>query len=189
MNIFLRSWWTWMTFNKHDYYKVIHHKNKQVYLDWLVSWGVRDEGVFNSNSAFGNTTHTTIPYDTTSILFTCSTLGSNCIIDSIQVSLSTYVCMYLSIYMYLSTLLSSTCTLIMHVYYCTSLCLSLSLSFSLSHTHRWTDMTIITIRESAWLTDDTYKYEQIVNMMGEVLAALKGDIQVTKDSMIMYLHM
>lgn len=42
---------------------------------------------------------------------------------------------------------------------------------------KWTDMTIITIRESAWLTDDTYKYEQIVNMMGEVLAALKGDIQ------------
>ena len=40
-------------------------------------------------------------------------------------------------------------------------------------------MTIITIREAAWLTDNTYKYEEVVRMMGDVIAALRGDLRVS----------
>ena len=43
---------------------------------------------------------------------------------------------------------------------------------------RWTDITIITIREAAWLTDNTYKYSEVVCMIGELIAALSGEIQV-----------
>ena len=40
-------------------------------------------------------------------------------------------------------------------------------------------MTIINIREAAWLTDNTYKYEEVVRMMGDVIAALRGDLRVS----------
>lgn len=43
---------------------------------------------------------------------------------------------------------------------------------------RWMGPLIITIREAAWLTDNTYKYEQVVRMMGEVLAVFRGDLRV-----------
>ena len=43
---------------------------------------------------------------------------------------------------------------------------------------RWMGQLIITIREAAWLTDNTYKYEQVVRMMGEVLAVFRGDLRV-----------
>ena len=39
-------------------------------------------------------------------------------------------------------------------------------------------MTIITIREAAWLTDNTYRYDEVVCMMGEIVSALHGEIQV-----------
>ena len=45
--------------------------------------------------------------------------------------------------------------------------------------HRWMDMTIITIREASWLTDNTYTYEEVVRMMGDVIAALRGDLRVS----------
>ena len=38
---------------------------------------------------------------------------------------------------------------------------------------------IITIREAAWLTDNTYKYEDVVRMMGEITAALRGKFRVS----------
>lgn len=37
---------------------------------------------------------------------------------------------------------------------------------------------ILTIREAVWLTDNTYKYEDLVRMMGEVVAVLEGNIRV-----------
>ncbi|XP_022089434.1 cyclin-F-like [Acanthaster planci] len=37
---------------------------------------------------------------------------------------------------------------------------------------------IITIREAAWLTDRTYRYEKVVRMMGDILATLHGKIDV-----------
>ncbi|XP_013409126.1 cyclin-F [Lingula anatina] len=43
---------------------------------------------------------------------------------------------------------------------------------------RYLGKDIITIREAAWLTDNTYKYEDVVRMMGEILATLKGDLRV-----------
>ncbi|KAL4239671.1 hypothetical protein ACF0H5_000477 [Mactra antiquata] len=36
---------------------------------------------------------------------------------------------------------------------------------------------IITIREAAWLTDNTYKYEDVVRMMGEITATLRGNLR------------
>ncbi|XP_052068580.1 cyclin-F-like isoform X1 [Mytilus californianus] len=42
---------------------------------------------------------------------------------------------------------------------------------------RYLGKDIITIREAAWLTDSTYKYEDIVRMMGEIAATLKGNIR------------
>ncbi|KAJ8038075.1 Cyclin-F [Holothuria leucospilota] len=36
---------------------------------------------------------------------------------------------------------------------------------------------IITIREAAWLTDGTYKYEEVVRMMGDVVATLRGNLK------------
>jgi len=38
---------------------------------------------------------------------------------------------------------------------------------------------IVTIREAAWLTDNTYKYEDVVRMMGEISAVLLGNFRVS----------
>ncbi|XP_069123772.1 cyclin-F-like isoform X2 [Argopecten irradians] len=43
---------------------------------------------------------------------------------------------------------------------------------------RFLGKDIITIREAAWLTDNTYKYEDVVRMMGEITATLRGKIRV-----------
>ncbi|CAH1794347.1 unnamed protein product [Owenia fusiformis] len=43
---------------------------------------------------------------------------------------------------------------------------------------RYLGKDIITIREAAWLTDNAYKYEDVVRMMGEIIATLKGEIRV-----------
>ncbi|XP_062999029.1 cyclin-F [Elgaria multicarinata webbii] len=37
---------------------------------------------------------------------------------------------------------------------------------------------ILTIREAVWLTDNTYKYEDLVRMMGEIISALEGKIWI-----------
>ncbi|XP_019855606.1 PREDICTED: cyclin-F-like [Amphimedon queenslandica] len=42
---------------------------------------------------------------------------------------------------------------------------------------RWTAVPIITIREAAWLTDNTYRYDEVVCMMGEIVSTLHGEIQ------------
>ena len=39
-------------------------------------------------------------------------------------------------------------------------------------------MTIITIREASWLTDHTYTYDEVVKMMGELMAVFRGDLRV-----------
>lgn len=44
--------------------------------------------------------------------------------------------------------------------------------------HRYISKEILTIREAVWLTDNTYQYEDLVRMMGEVIAVLDGKIQV-----------
>ena len=44
---------------------------------------------------------------------------------------------------------------------------------------RFLGKDIITIREAAWLTDNTYKYEDVVRMMGEITATLKGKFRVS----------
>jgi F-box protein 1 (cyclin F) len=36
----------------------------------------------------------------------------------------------------------------------------------------------MTIKEAAWMTDNTYTYEMVVTMIGETMAALKGNIIV-----------
>lgn len=41
---------------------------------------------------------------------------------------------------------------------------------------------ILTIREAVWLTDNTYKYEDLVRMMGEVVSVLEGKIRVSTPS-------
>ncbi|XP_037670343.1 cyclin-F [Choloepus didactylus] len=43
---------------------------------------------------------------------------------------------------------------------------------------RFISKEILTIREAVWLTDNTYKYEDLVRMMGEVVSALEGRIRV-----------
>ena len=43
---------------------------------------------------------------------------------------------------------------------------------------RYLGTDIITIREAAWLTDNTYKYEDVVRMMGEITATLRGNLRV-----------
>ncbi|XP_058142593.1 cyclin-F [Dasypus novemcinctus] len=43
---------------------------------------------------------------------------------------------------------------------------------------RFISKEILTIREAVWLTDNTYKYEDLVRMMGEVVAALEGRIRI-----------
>lgn len=42
----------------------------------------------------------------------------------------------------------------------------------------------MTIREGAYLTDHTYSYEEVVRMMGEIAACLKGHIRVCVDVLI-----
>ncbi|XP_011666474.1 cyclin-F [Strongylocentrotus purpuratus] len=46
---------------------------------------------------------------------------------------------------------------------------------------------IITIREAAWLTDGTYKYEDVVRMLGDVVATLKGNLREL--TILDYLHL
>lgn len=58
-----------------------------------------------------------------------------------------------------------------------SLLLKLIVCFT-SLTTRYTSKDILTIREAVWLTDNTYKYEDLVRMMGEVIAVLEGKIRV-----------
>ncbi|XP_071797438.1 cyclin-F-like [Asterias amurensis] len=43
---------------------------------------------------------------------------------------------------------------------------------------RMLEPDIVTIREAAWLTDGTYKYEKVVRMMGDILATLHGKIDM-----------
>ncbi|XP_050393058.2 cyclin-F isoform X1 [Patella vulgata] len=43
---------------------------------------------------------------------------------------------------------------------------------------RFLGKDVITVREAAWLTDNTYKYEDVVRMMGEITASLKGNIRI-----------
>ena len=43
---------------------------------------------------------------------------------------------------------------------------------------RFTESEVITIREAAWLTDNTYKYEQVVRTMGSALCAAGGRLRV-----------
>ncbi|XP_037112648.1 cyclin-F [Syngnathus acus] len=42
---------------------------------------------------------------------------------------------------------------------------------------RYISKDILTIREAVWLTDNTYKYEDLVRMMGEVVSVLEGKIR------------
>uniref|UniRef100_A0A3B5B4J7 Cyclin-F n=1 Tax=Stegastes partitus TaxID=144197 RepID=A0A3B5B4J7_9TELE len=42
---------------------------------------------------------------------------------------------------------------------------------------RYISKEILTIREAVWLTDNTYKYEDLVRMMGEVVSVLRGKIR------------
>lgn len=43
---------------------------------------------------------------------------------------------------------------------------------------RFVSKEILTIREAVWLTDNTYKYEDLVRMMGEIISALEGKIRM-----------
>ncbi|KAM5227339.1 cyclin-F [Ctenodactylus gundi] len=43
---------------------------------------------------------------------------------------------------------------------------------------RFISKEILTIREAVWLTDNTYKYEDLVRMMGEIVSALEGKIRI-----------
>ncbi|XP_053133126.1 cyclin-F isoform X2 [Hemicordylus capensis] len=43
---------------------------------------------------------------------------------------------------------------------------------------RFISKEILTIREAVWLTDNTYKYEDLVRMMGEIISALEGRIRI-----------
>ncbi|XP_067278900.1 cyclin-F isoform X2 [Pseudorasbora parva] len=44
---------------------------------------------------------------------------------------------------------------------------------------RYISKEILTIREAVWLTDNTYQYEDLVRMMGEVISVLDGKIRTT----------
>ncbi|XP_071954408.1 cyclin-F-like [Antedon mediterranea] len=43
---------------------------------------------------------------------------------------------------------------------------------------RLLEKDIITIREAAWLTDGTYQYEDVVRMLGDIVATLHGNLRV-----------
>ena len=51
---------------------------------------------------------------------------------------------------------------------------------------RYTSRDILTIREAVWLTDNTYKYEDLVRMMGEVMAVLEGKIRVSFNVAVLF---
>lgn len=44
---------------------------------------------------------------------------------------------------------------------------------------RFISKEILTIREAVWLTDNTYKYEDLVRMMGEIVSTLEGRVRVS----------
>lgn len=44
--------------------------------------------------------------------------------------------------------------------------------------YRYLGFDILTIKEAAWLTDNSYTYHDVVRMMGELVAALNGDLRV-----------
>jgi len=44
---------------------------------------------------------------------------------------------------------------------------------------RWTSQSILTVRESSWLTENTYGYDKVVRMTGSLLAALHGQLTVS----------
>ncbi|XP_065588643.1 cyclin-F [Cyrtonyx montezumae] len=43
---------------------------------------------------------------------------------------------------------------------------------------RFINKDILTIREAVWLTDNTYRYEELVRIMGEIISVLKGKIRI-----------
>ncbi|XP_066498510.1 cyclin-F [Hoplias malabaricus] len=43
---------------------------------------------------------------------------------------------------------------------------------------RYISKDILTIREAVWLTDNTYQYEDLVRIMGEVISVLEGKIRI-----------
>lgn len=45
---------------------------------------------------------------------------------------------------------------------------------------RWSSDLILTVREASWLTEETYQYEDVVRMMGGLVAAFKGDVKVSE---------
>lgn len=49
---------------------------------------------------------------------------------------------------------------------------------------RYISKEILTIREAVWLTDNTYQYEDLVRMMGEVISVLEGKIRVSESGLI-----
>lgn len=53
---------------------------------------------------------------------------------------------------------------------------------------RYISKEILTIREAVWLTDNTYKYEDLVRMMGEVVSVLEGKIRVCVETIDMENH-
>lgn len=53
---------------------------------------------------------------------------------------------------------------------------------------RWTSDIILTIRESSWLTEKTFTYDEVVRMMGDLLAAFKGNIRVNSVCMWKFGH-
>lgn len=46
-----------------------------------------------------------------------------------------------------------------------------------THANSFMEEEVITIREAAWLTDNTYVYEQIVKAIGQSLYSAKGDVR------------
>ena len=50
---------------------------------------------------------------------------------------------------------------------------------------RYISKEILTIREAVWLTDNTYRYEDLVRMMGEVVSVLEGKIRVSTTNIIL----
>ena len=46
---------------------------------------------------------------------------------------------------------------------------------------RWTSEFILTVREASWLTEKTYRYDEVVRMTGELLAVFRGKVKVVFD--------
>lgn len=49
----------------------------------------------------------------------------------------------------------------------------------MKNVYRWNGSTIITVREAAWLTENTYRYEDVVRTVGEMLSVFNGRIRVS----------